>query len=88
MSYSEADRAIENLNKKLFRGRVLTVERWDGHQNFEIEVSGKHPNRDQRNWIISLRESDSRVWTPGVASWTTVYGLDKLSFSNKRFKIP
>ena len=34
------------MNKKLFRGRVLTVERWDGHQNFEIEVSD---NRDQQN---------------------------------------
>ena len=29
------------MNKKLFRGRVLSVERWDGHQNFEIEVSGE-----------------------------------------------
>jgi len=57
----EADRAIENLNKKLFRGRVLSVERWDGHQNFEIEeTQAEIENRDSawKEWLEDDEEED------------------------------
>jgi len=56
----EADRAIENLNGKMFRGRVMSVERWDGVQNFSIEeTQAEIENRDSAwaDWLEDDEES-------------------------------
>ena len=57
--FSEADRAIEGLNQRLFRGRLMTVERWDGVQNFAIEeTQAEIENRDSA-WKEWLEDDES-----------------------------
>ena len=59
---SEADRAIDGLNQRLFRGRLMTVARWDGVQNFAIEeTQAEIENRDSAwaDWLEDDEENDN-----------------------------
>jgi len=56
-----ADRAIENLNGRLFRGRTLEVKRWDGHTDYAIEeTQAEINNRDAAwaEWLENEEDSD------------------------------
>ena len=59
---SEADRAIDGLNQRLFRARLMTVARWDGVQNFAIEeTQAEIENRDSAwaDWLEDDEENDN-----------------------------
>jgi len=47
VKHEEADRAIQNLHARMFRGRKLDVSRWDGHTDYKIEeTQAEIENRD------------------------------------------
>jgi HIV Tat-specific factor 1 len=53
-SAEDADRAIDGLDKRLFRGRTLAVKRWDGHTVYTIEeTQAEIENRDSawKEWL-------------------------------------
>ena len=59
--FAEADRAIEGLNQRIFRGRLMTVARWDGVQNFSIEeTQAEIENRDSawKEWLEDDNSDD------------------------------
>ena len=57
--FVEADRAIDNLDGRLFRGRPLGVNRWDGHTDFSIEETQAEINNRDSAWAEWLEEDDS-----------------------------
>merc|ERR1712150_189307 len=60
-SAEDADRAIEGLDKRLFRGRTLEVKRWDGVTDYTIEeTQAEIENRDSawREWLEDDEEND------------------------------
>lgn len=53
-SAEDADRAIDGLDKRLFRGRTLAVKRWDGYTDYTIqETQAEIENRDSawKEWL-------------------------------------
>lgn len=50
INHEGADRAIDSLNGKLFRGRTLDVSRWDGHTDFSIEETQAEINNRDSAW--------------------------------------
>jgi len=58
IKHEEADRVIEHLNGKLFRGRALSVSRWDGHTDFTIEETQAEINNRDSAWAEWLENEE------------------------------